>query len=101
MNKQAQAISHDVEQLAHDAGALLAATADVAGEKVGEARKRLSSVLDCGKDYFGIVRGKAVESSRAADVAVHENLYQTIAIGIGAGALIGYLFARRCPCNRG
>lgn len=101
MNKQAQAISHDVERLAHDTSALLVATADVAGEKVGEARKRLASVLDRGKDFYGLVREKAVESSRAADVAVHENLYQTIAIGIGAGALIGYLFARHCSCNRG
>ena len=101
MNKQTQAIGHDMERLAHDASALLAATADVAGEKVGEARKRLACVLDRGRDFYGAVREKAYEGSRAADVAVHENLYQTIAIGIGAGALLGYLFARRGTCHRG
>jgi ElaB/YqjD/DUF883 family membrane-anchored ribosome-binding protein len=98
MNKQTQAIGHDMERLAHDASALLAATADVAGEKVGEARKRLASVLDRGKDFYGLVREKAVEGSKAADMAVHENLYITVAVGIGVGALLGYLFARRCTC---
>jgi uncharacterized protein YegJ (DUF2314 family) len=34
MSKQTRAIGHDMERLAHDASALLAATADVAGELV-------------------------------------------------------------------
>ena len=41
MNKQTQAISNDMSQLADDARALMAATADVAGEQVSAARKRL------------------------------------------------------------
>ena len=45
MNKQTQAISNDMGALAEDARALMAATADVAGEKVGEARKRLAAAL--------------------------------------------------------
>jgi len=45
MNKQTQAISNDMGQLAEDARALMAATADVAGEKVGEARKRLAAAV--------------------------------------------------------
>ena len=43
MSKQTQAISNDMGTLAEDARALMAATADVAGEKVGEARKRLAA----------------------------------------------------------
>ena len=35
--------------LAEDARALMAATADVAGEKVGEARKRLAAALESGQ----------------------------------------------------
>ena len=101
MNRQTQEIAHDMERLAHDASALVAATADVAEEKVEKARKRLAYLLDQGKDLYGLVRDKAYEGSKAADVAVHENLYQTIAIGIGAGALLGYLFARHCACSRG
>jgi len=101
MNKETKAISNDMSQLAEDARALMAATADVAGEKVGEARKRLAAALERGKEIYGRVREKAVEGAKAADEAVHEHPYQAIAIGVGAGAILGYLISRRCACNRG
>ena len=100
MNKEAQAISNDMGQLAEDAQALLAATADVAGEKVAEARKRLAAALDRGKDICDRAREKVVNGAKAADEAVHEHPYQAIAIGVGVGAIIGYLLARRCCRNR-
>jgi ElaB/YqjD/DUF883 family membrane-anchored ribosome-binding protein len=104
MNKQTQAIEHDLEQLARDANTLITATADVVGGQVGEARKRLACVLERGKEICGLVRDKAVERSKAADMAVRENLYHVILIGAGAGALMGYFFANRCKydpsCNR-
>jgi ElaB/YqjD/DUF883 family membrane-anchored ribosome-binding protein len=99
MNKETQAICNDVSQLADDARALMAATADVAGEKVGDARKRLAAALESGKEICGRVRDQAVAGAKAADQTVRENPYQAIAIGVGVGALIGYLVARRCSRN--
>jgi ElaB/YqjD/DUF883 family membrane-anchored ribosome-binding protein len=99
MNKHTEAISHDMGRLAEDARALMAATADVAGEKVEEARKRLTAALERGKEIYGRVREKAVEGAKAADEAVHEQPYQAIGIAFGVGALIGYLAARRCSRN--
>ena len=96
MNKQTQAISNDVSQLAEDARALLTATADVAGEKVGEARKRLAAALESGKEIYSRVRDKAVEGAKVADQTVRENPYQAIGIALGVGAILGYLVARRC-----
>lgn len=95
MSKETQAISNDMGQLAEDARALMAATADVAGEKVGEARKRLAAALERGKEICDRVKAKAVEGAKAADVAVHEHPYQAIAIGVGVGVLVGYLVGRR------
>jgi ElaB/YqjD/DUF883 family membrane-anchored ribosome-binding protein len=100
MNKETQATTHDVGQLAEDARALMAATADVAGEKVGEARKRLAAALESAKHIAANVRDKAVAGARVADQTVRENPYQAIAIGVGVGAVIGYLVARRCACKR-
>jgi ElaB/YqjD/DUF883 family membrane-anchored ribosome-binding protein len=74
----------------------MAATADVAGEKVGEARKRLAAALESAKHIAANVRDKAVASAKVADQTVRENPYQAIAIGVGVGAIIGYLVARRC-----
>ena len=96
MSKQTEDISHDMSQLADDARALMSATADVAGEKVGEARKRLSAALDSSKEMLAQVRDKAVKSAKVADKAVRENPYQAMGIALGVGALFGYLIARRC-----
>ena len=98
MNKS-QATENDLGTLAEDARALMAATADVAGDKVGEARKRLAAALENGKEIYGRVRDKAVEGAKAADQTVRENPYQAIAIALGVGAIIGYLAARRCSKN--
>jgi ElaB/YqjD/DUF883 family membrane-anchored ribosome-binding protein len=99
MNKPTPATSNDIGTLAEDARALMAATADVAGEKVGEARQRLAAALDSAKEIAGRVREKAVEGVKAADEAVREHPYQAIGIVFGVGALIGYLAARRCSRN--
>jgi ElaB/YqjD/DUF883 family membrane-anchored ribosome-binding protein len=100
MNKETQAASNDIGTLAEDARALMAATADVAGEKVGEARKRLAAALERAKEIAGNVRDKAVAGAKIADQTVRENPYQAIAIGVGVGAILGFLVARRCACNR-
>ena len=106
MSKQAKAANNDIDTLvedmgtlAEDARALMAATADVAGEKVGEARKRLAAALESGKEIYGRVRDKAVEGAKAADKTVRENPYQAIGIAFGVGALVGYLVSRRCSRN--
>ncbi len=100
MNTHTQDIGNDLGTIAEDARALMTATADVAGEKVAEARKRLTVALERAKEIAGRVRDRAVEGAKAADEAVHEHPYQAIAIGVGVGALVGYLIARRCSCNR-
>jgi ElaB/YqjD/DUF883 family membrane-anchored ribosome-binding protein len=99
MDKQRQTISNELSTLAEDARALMAATADVAGEKVGDARKRLAAALENGKELYGQVRDKAVESAKTTDQAVHEHPYQVIGIAFGVGALVGYLAARQCSRN--
>ena len=99
MNKHTQTTGNDTGTLAEDARALMAATADVAGEKVGEARKRLAAALERGREIAGNVRDKAVAGAKDADEAVREHPYQAIAIGVGVGALIGYLAGRRCFRN--
>ena len=81
--------------LAEDARALMAATADVAGEKVGEARKRLAAALESAKEVAGRVRDRAIEGAKAADEAVREHPYQAIAIGVGVGLILGYFLGRR------
>ena len=95
MDEHKHAASNDIGTLAEDARALISATADVAGEKVAEARKRLHSALESAKEIAGNVRDKAVAGAKATDEAVRKNPYKAIAIGVGVGALLGFVIARR------
>lgn len=97
--KHTRTDSSDVSALAADARALMAATADVAGEKVGEARQRLHAALERCKEIYGDVRDKTIEGAKAADQTIRDNPYQSIAVGVGVGALLGFLITRRC-CSR-
>ncbi len=82
-----------------DAKELMNATAGVAEEKVIEARRRLAAALerarDAGAEAWDNVQDKAVAGARAADATIREYPYQSIGIGFGLGAVIGYLLSRR------
>ena len=95
MNKEIQAISNDMGPLAEDARALMTAAADVAGEKVGDARKRVAAALERSKKIYGRVREKAAAGAEATDQAMREHPYQTMAIALSIGVLLGYLVSRR------
>ena len=99
MDKQTQATSNDLGTLADDARALIAATADVPGEIVSEARQRLAAALDSGKAIFGRVKAKAVEGAKVTNEAVQDHPYQAVGIAFGVVALIGYLVERRYSRN--
>jgi ElaB/YqjD/DUF883 family membrane-anchored ribosome-binding protein len=94
-HRQTHPIRDNVDQLAEDARALMTATADVAGEKVEQARERLAAALEQGKEAASDVRKKAIECAKAADKTVRSHPYQAIGIAVGVGALVGYLAARK------
>ena len=100
MDKSAPADLKVFGTLAEEAHALITATAEVAGEKVGEARKRLAAALESGKETFSRVREKAAEGVTVADRTVRDNPYQAIGLAFGVGALMGYLAFRQC-CRNG
>ena len=96
MSKHRHSHGNDLGTLAEDARALMAATADVAGEKVGEARKRLTVALESAKVIAGDLRDKAVAGAKATDEAVREHPYHAAGIALGVGLVFGFLIARRC-----
>jgi ElaB/YqjD/DUF883 family membrane-anchored ribosome-binding protein len=97
MDNQTESLRNAIGTLADDARALMAATTDVTGEKVREARKRLAAALENGREIYGRAREKAVKGAKVADVAVHEHPYHAIGIAVGVGVFLGYLMVR---CSR-
>jgi ElaB/YqjD/DUF883 family membrane-anchored ribosome-binding protein len=100
MNKETEAIRNDLAQLVEDARALIAVTADATGEKVVEARNRLAATLEKGKEAYGWMRDKAAEGARTADVAVRKHPYEAIAIGVGVGAMLGFILSSSLRASR-
>ena len=100
LKQPTQDLADDLDRLAHDADTLITATADMAGEHIHGARKRLAAMLGRGIEFRNHMRDQAVLGTRAADRAVHRNLYQIIAFGVGAGVVMGFLLAthNRCVC---
>lgn len=93
--KETQASSEDLNAITKDAKDLIDATAEVAGDKVASARKRLAAALENSKVVYGRVREKAIEGAKATDRAVHEHPYQAVGVAFGIGILVGLLIGRR------
>jgi ElaB/YqjD/DUF883 family membrane-anchored ribosome-binding protein len=91
MNRYTKAIRNDMRRLAEDARALVAATADVAGEGVSEARQRLATSLESGRNFVDHVKERTVEGAQATNKAVHLHPYQAMGLAFGAGAIAGVL----------
>jgi len=99
MKPTTQTLSNEMSKLAEDAGALMSATAEAAGDKAAEARVRLTAAIERGKELCERVRVQAVEGAKIANRAVHEHPYRAMAMSAGIGAVVGYLISRRC-CRR-
>src|SRR4051812_36525738 len=93
-----EALRNDPSQMVEDAQTLMEATADIASEKVAEARKRLKEVVsriaECSKDTWNTVSEKAVAGAKVTDQTIRENPYQSLGVAFGVGALLGYLLSR-------
>ncbi len=93
--KKQTATNEEGEQLVEDAQALLAATAHVAEEKVVDARKRLMSAIEKGRETWKSVQEKAVAGAKATDEIIRDHPYQAIGAALGIGVLVGFLLSRR------
>lgn len=100
MENETEAIRSDLAHLSEQAQALMAATAGVVGDEIDTIRKRLALAIERGGEACRRTKDRIQESARVTDAAIRKNPYPVIAIGIGAGALIGFAMASRCKCAR-
>jgi len=60
-----------------------------------EIHSGLAVVLDRGRQTYGKVREKLIKGAEVTNEAVHNHPYRVGGIGLGLGALLGYLIAHR------
>ena len=87
-------ISKKVEALADDASTLLDSTVDDAAKRYNEACEAIDTILQRGRSIYGVACRRAAKDTKLVDRAIHDHIYQTIAIGIGFGLIFGYVLSR-------
>jgi ElaB/YqjD/DUF883 family membrane-anchored ribosome-binding protein len=95
MNNETQALRDDLMALAKDAQALMTATTEVVGHSADQARKRLSAALTQATETCTNIRQSVLKSGNAVDESLHRNPYQTVAVALGAGLVLGLLLGRK------
>src|SRR4030095_3933595 len=90
-----QALWNDADTIADDVRSLVAATAEVADEKVAAARKRLDATVAAGQDAWLQLQRRARERGRAVDRRVRVHPYESVGVAFGIGAILGFLMSRR------
>ena len=89
----------DMKAVIADAEALLHATAEAAGEKVGALRTRAQQTLTEAKAKLAQLDDdmvhQAKDAARTADRYVRDNPWGAVGIAAAAGVVIGLLISRR------
>jgi ElaB/YqjD/DUF883 family membrane-anchored ribosome-binding protein len=89
----------DMKIVIADAEEILRATANQAGEKVGELRERIQERLRDAKiriqDAEAAVLDKTKACARATDDFVHEHPWQAVGVAAAVGLALGVLIGRR------
>jgi len=90
------------EDLLNDLRALVAEAEKMIGnssggndEAVGSLRQRYEAAQERLTDFYEGARQKVVAGAKTADEAIRENPYQSLAIALGVGVLVGVLVGRR------
>lgn len=89
----------DLQALAHDTETLIRATAENAGDKAREARTRVLGALERAKTTCAELQAQSVQSARAAakqaDETIRAHPYESLAIALGIGILVGAVLRRK------
>lgn len=95
---QEQLVS-DIKSVIFEAEEMLGATADQAGEKIGNLRERIQVRLADAKIRLvhaeEVLLAKTKATAQATDEFVHESPWTSIGIAAGVGLLVGMLISRR------
>jgi len=89
----------DLAAVMRDAEALIKASADQGGEKVGEARAKIRESLEAARarllEAEQMARRHGEEAVVATEEYVRRNPWQAVGVAAGIGLVMGVLLARR------
>jgi len=85
-----------ISSLMSEAEALLAGpVSEQASDKFSDIKSRFVAAQDKMGEYYGIARKKVVDGAKATDATIRSHPYESLAIALGIGVLLGALLRRR------
>ena len=85
----------DLENSVQTSEEWISSSSDAVGSALNEAGDGISSVMERGRNIYKAAGKRVGKEASAANAVLHKHPYPTVLVGIGAGALLGYLVARR------
>lgn len=68
---------------------------NTSSEILEDVRSRLSEGLEKLNDYYGTAKDKVVAGARRTDETIRSHPYESLAVALGVGVLVGALIRRR------
>ncbi len=95
MDTYTETLHKEGDTLAEKAAGTMDTATEVAKEKMEQARQGVTAATQWAKENYANFQDKATNAARSADQMVRDYPYQTLAIALGLGALLGFLLTRR------
>lgn len=92
-----QRLLDDLSNLVTDTEHLLKATAGDVGDKVREARDRVSAGIERAKSSIAELQRRGVQVARRADTVIRDHTYESVLTALTLGVLAGVFIAHQKP----
>ena len=91
-----EALLADLRALVADAEMMMSGPAEDAGaEAMTTLRERFAAAQERCSELYASARERVAAGARCTDAAIRANPYQSLAIALGAGLLVGVLLGRQ------
>ena len=90
-----QELLNELRSLVAEAEKLMGDTAEQSEDTISALRSRFESAQERVAELYTGARKKVIAGAKYTDEAIRENPYQSLAIALGAGLLVGVLLGRR------
>ena len=98
-NSQGNPIARDIQNVVSDAQDLLKTVQNEGESRLADVRAKVQTQLDSARQTLGQLQQTVLDGGKAAmnttDAYVRSNPWRAVGISAAAGALIGFLIARR------
>ena len=92
----AEEVLQNLKTLISEAEELIGSgVANTSSEVLEDVRSRLSDGLEKLNDYYGTAKEKVVAGARRTDETIRSHPYESLAIALGVGVLVGALIRRQ------